>query len=509
MRIIRLLAVTLAACTGSPNNVQIELSPPVISSLDGTTTIAALVAADTTPLDGEPVHVTIAYKDRNGTAHDIAPIEGKTDARGVFHATIEGLSWDGVGTVTVAASSGVSGTAAFSVLDRTPPRIEILPPTTDLRVGPGLPLDVQVKITDEIGVSEVWIDGLGPIQGNRDTVVASGTLSTTLTFRMDVEQNAKAGPTIELHALASDLSGNYAAAPALTLTVDPAITIATPPGLQGSVLVAPSSGAPQLVNPRAIAISAKDNHLYVADQAPSGACFPSCIWRIDATSGAIDAAPLVVGTGRIEGVAFDATSDNLYYTDRPDHTARMTWNGSAYTGSTACSDPLKQQPQDPYHLIVDPALGLLIIDDNSPDVVRVATCSASSVGTALSTGGSFDQPRGIAAGRAGEIFVSDLSRDRVSRVDTATGAVTPFETDLQEPYGMEWVPGTTEWANTLMVAAYGDQIVASTRGTGSRAAAYLANPPVDLAFAGGTMYVVTAPGAAAGSRGRIFQVTGF
>jgi len=49
--------------------------------------------------------------------------------------------------------------------------------------------------------------------------------------------------------------------------------------------------------------------------------------------------------------------------------------------------------------------------------------------------------------------------------------------------------------------------VASTHGMGPLAAAYLRNSPIDLAFVGGTMFILTAP--SAGNRGRIYKVTGF
>ena len=236
MRRLGLLALC-AACTGDPDTVQVELSPSLISSIDGTTHVMAIVAAGTTPLDGEPVRITVDYTDRNGTAHPIDPIDAKTDSRRVVDATLSGLTWDGIGTVTVTTGNEVASSTTFTVLDRTPPKIEILPPTTDKHVGPGLPLDVQVRVTDEIGVSEVYLDATGGIDTNRRTVVSSGAQDTTITFRMNVNANAQAGPTIQLYALASDLSGNYASATAMTLTVDPGITIATPPGLSGSLLV--------------------------------------------------------------------------------------------------------------------------------------------------------------------------------------------------------------------------------------------------------------------------------
>ena len=100
-------------------------------------------------------------------------------------------------------------------------------------------------------------------------------------------------------------------------------------------------------------------------------------------------------------------------------------------------------------------------------------------------------PRGIAAGLSGELYVSDYNRDRISRVNGTTSAVTQFEGGMTEPYGMEWVGSASTWASSLMVAVFGDRIVVSTKGNGALAAAYLRNPPVDLTFNGDTMYVLT------------------
>ncbi len=502
MRISLLYALGLAACAGSPTTVEVQLAPSLISSLDGTTEISAIVAAESTPLEGMAVTATITYTDRNGTAHDVAPMAGKTDARGVFHATLTGLTWEGTGTVTVATGK-VTGAATFAVLDRTPPKVTILPPTTDLHVGPGLPLDVQVHVTDEIGVSEVTLAGTGGIDGGGTTVIASGSTDATVTFRMNVNPNANTGPTIQLQALASDLSGNLAAATPVTLTVDPTITIATPPGLSGSLLT--DGTATQLVNPRAIGLSPHDNMLYVADQAGTGACNPSCVWQIDPTSGAITATPFYVGTGQVEEVAFDATGDNIYISDRSNKVVRLTWNGTAYATATTCDDTTQQRPQDPYHLVFDATLGILVVDGNRNQVERLATCATTTVGTDFAMNPNFDAPRGIAAGAAGEFYVSDNNRDQVYKMTNA-GALSGFE-NIRQPWGMEWLAGgTSPFANTLLVASQGDRIIASTTGKGALAATYLRNPPIDLTVAGGTMYIVVQP--FAGTHGRVYKVTG-
>lgn len=500
------LAWVLAACSASPTTVEITLAPDLISSLDGTTEISALVAADSVPLDGVAVTATIDYTDRNGTAHMIMPLAGTTDKRGVFHAQVTGLSWDGTGKVTVAVDSAVSGDATFAVLDRTPPKLTILPPTTDLRVGPGLPLDVQVQVSDEIGISEVVIDGTGGINGTRQTVIPSGAVDTTMTFRMSIPIGVAAGPNVVLHALATDLSGNSAAANAMTLVVDPSITIATPPGLAGSLLV--DGTAQQLVDPRAIVTSPKDGHLYVADVARTGACNPSCVWRVDPATGAIDATPVFVATGTAQGLAVDATGDHLYISDAQNRVVQLTYSGTAYGAPAVCDNVAQQQPQDPVHLVVDATLGILVVDGNNKDVQKLTSCATTSVGQAMSMNGNFDDPRGIGLDPAGAIYVSDFNRDRVSKVDRASGAVTAFGA-ASSPWGVEWLAGgTTPYADTLMIAANGDRIVEALKaGAAPLAAAYLRNNPVDLAFIAGTMFVATGP--SGNNRGRIYKITGF
>ena len=393
------LCLFVAACSGDPTGIDVELAPQIISSLDGTLGVAVLVHDDASPLDDQPVRITVDYTDRNGVPHAIDQVDGTTDTRGRFEASLVGFEWDGVGTVTVETAADLRATATFTVLDRTPPKVEILPPTTNNKVGPGLPLDVQVRVTDEIGVSEVVFDGDTLANGSRSTIVASGTQMTTLTFRTSVSLAATS--TIQLNAIATDLSGNIGVATALTLMVDPTITIATPPGLTATELV-DGMAVNKLTAPRALAVSLKDAHIYVADNG-GGNCNGACIWRVDATTGAIDANPIHTGQGDIEGVAFDATGDNLYFSDRANRVGRLTWNGTNYAAPTACNDAAAQRPQDPYHLVFDTALGILSVDGNRRELSRVATCAAATVGTSVTANQAFEAPRGIALGPAGEL----------------------------------------------------------------------------------------------------------
>lgn len=494
------LGLLAISCAGDPSAVEVELSPSVISSLDGTTSVTALIRDLDQPLADIVARATVSYVDRNGEPHEIEPVDGTSDDRGVFHADLSGLSFDGTGVVTVETTGGISGSASFSVLDRTPPTVVIDPPAAGA-VGPGLPLDVRVHATDEIGISQITFSD--ELFGGRTTIVASGQLDATQTFRLQVPDRA----TIDLHALAVDLSGNIAVATTVTLPIDPGITIATPPDLVGSLVV--TGSATQLVSPRALVMSTQDNHLYVADAAGSGVCDPSCIWRVDPVTGAIDATPVVVGQGVIEGVAVDATSDNLFFSDRSNRVGRLTWNGTAYVGPVApCADPAQQSPQDPMHLVIDGALGILLADDNDNDVIRLATCTAGGTGTTFSVDANLDKPRGIALGALGEVYVSEGDRDRVVRVDRDTGATSVFQTGLAGAYGMEWLSGgTSAYADSLLVASTDGRTVESTRGLGNTAVAFLRTGPVDLALDNGSLYILTAP--ANGSRGRIYKVTGF
>ena len=77
----------------------------------------------------------------------------------------------------------------------------------------------MVHAKDEIGISQVFFEATA---GNRDrsTVIASGSIDTTVGFDYKVE-NVSIGSTVTLFALAADLSGNQAAAQPVMVTVVP------------------------------------------------------------------------------------------------------------------------------------------------------------------------------------------------------------------------------------------------------------------------------------------------
>lgn len=213
---LALLAVPLAACASDPNDVMVQLAPEVISSLDGTLQVHAILLGDNEPLPDKPMDVTLAYTDRNGMAHAITPASGKTDKAGAFDASFQGLMWDGSGTVT-ATSGSLTGTATFAVLDRTPPKVTITPPTS---VPRNTDITISVHVTDEIGVSQVFFDTSRTFNGNfnRDrATITTGAGDVTVQFDMAVPDAP--GTMITLYALGQDMSGNQAAAAPVTVTV--------------------------------------------------------------------------------------------------------------------------------------------------------------------------------------------------------------------------------------------------------------------------------------------------
>jgi len=220
MRFIPLLLLSLTACSADTDSVVIELAPDVVSSIDGTLGVRATAFADRAPASGETISITVAYTDRNGTSHDILPIEGETNDNGVFEGTVTGLTWDGIGTITATLpDAAIEAKATFSVLDRTPPTVTITPPANNqVRVGADVRITVHAK--DEIGISQVYFEaGDGNFGRDRATLIASGSIDAIAGFDFKVPDAQPVGSMITLHALAADLSGNLGAAAPITVTV--------------------------------------------------------------------------------------------------------------------------------------------------------------------------------------------------------------------------------------------------------------------------------------------------
>lgn len=216
-----LLCLPLAACT-SPNDIQITLQPEVISSLSGELNVHAVVYDDNDPVGNDKaIDLAVEYTDRNGVAHSIAPISGKTNGRGEIDATFTGLSWDGTGKVTASVDK-ITGEAAFSVLDRSPPVVTIEPPTGST-VHVASNTAVTVHVTDEIGLSSVTLQASTDVgnggNGRQRTAIFSGATDEMVQFDFGQFQNAQVGQTVTLYAMAADLSGNLGVATPIMVTV--------------------------------------------------------------------------------------------------------------------------------------------------------------------------------------------------------------------------------------------------------------------------------------------------
>lgn len=214
----------LAACAAT-NEVEVVLTPDLISSIDGSLTVDVTALDNRKLIGGDKVDVTVDYTDRNGTAHTIAPLAATIDDNGSFTGTFKGLTWDGTGLVTATVhgrDGDVTNSATFAVLDRTPPAVEITPPA-QIRINTDT--QVTVHVADEIGVSQVYFEanfsnGGGNNNGSRGRIVASGSLDSSVQFTVRAN-DTQVGATVTLYALAEDLSGNQAAAKPIVLTVAP------------------------------------------------------------------------------------------------------------------------------------------------------------------------------------------------------------------------------------------------------------------------------------------------
>ncbi len=417
---------------------------------------------------------------------------------------------------TAAVAAAVAGTGCdrsptSAHRDRRPPEVTILPPTQDLAIGPGLPFDLPVQVSDEGGVAEVRVEVAGEAVASFASLAAAGSSGGILTFEVDVPGGAVAGPTVVVYAVAEDLAGNIAAAEPLTLTVDPAITIAVPAGLAGSKLLEGVAGE-ILDDPAAIERSPKDGYLYVADNSGGATCGGGCIRQVDPTTGMIAAGAVFVGAGRIEGLAFDATGDTLFLSDRPDRLVRLTYTaGVGYGGATQCVNAGASDPDQPFHLVVDTANGVVVVDqgDDRLKKLAVADCSPISSPTDV-TGGTFTNAWGLARLPDGDYVVSDEGSEEIVRV-SAAGVTSLYEAlSLKAPRGIAWLSGgSSAFADALFVASTGSKRIVATRGTfSSRTAVHLRNEPVDVALAPDrTLFVLTQP--SNGDRGRIYKVTGY
>jgi hypothetical protein len=238
--------VCFAACSSppKPDHVSLTLAPGIVGSQSGTIEAEAAVTDGKQLLSGWSVLLHVDYTDRNGMAHMIADVTGKTDDSGTAATSFTGLSWEGSGTITASVLDGkgmpaldpkkdpVTISETFSVLDETPPSVMITAPA-DMAViprvggGGGGPMDapftVTVNATDEIGISQIFVqvatsDGNTNIDRTSSKIVASGTTMGTASFNFD-GRNTAPGTTATIYAMAADMSGNLAVSAPIMISI--------------------------------------------------------------------------------------------------------------------------------------------------------------------------------------------------------------------------------------------------------------------------------------------------
>jgi hypothetical protein len=226
-RLVYLIAITQVVGCAQTDDIVVELSPDVISSLDGTAHVRATALSGGESMSGEPMTLTVAYTDRNGVDHAIDSVTGKTGENGVFEGTLVGLTWDGAGTVTAEVSKDgkvVDGTATFAVIDRSPPVVTITPPAGNtIRIN--TQVSIAVHITDEIGISSASCDTTGGgnnnnCRGGGRTTFAAGDTDVTVNFDYQAS-DTQVGEMVTFYALAGDLSGNLGVASPVVVAIVP------------------------------------------------------------------------------------------------------------------------------------------------------------------------------------------------------------------------------------------------------------------------------------------------
>jgi hypothetical protein len=224
----------------TPDHVSLTLAPSVVSSQSATITAEATVTHGTQLLQGWSVLLHVDYTDRNGATHAITDTTSKSDNVGVVSTTFTGLKWEGAGTVTAsvldakgmaaldAKKMPVTTAESFSVLDESPPTVTITAPAMNAMIARdprnnSAPFTVSVEATDEIGVSQIFVQVVTPngntnIDRSRSTLVASGTTDAKASFGFD-GRDTQPGTTAMIYAMAADMSGNLAVATPVMISI--------------------------------------------------------------------------------------------------------------------------------------------------------------------------------------------------------------------------------------------------------------------------------------------------
>ncbi len=218
-----------------PDRVKLMLAPDVISSESGTLKAQANVLAGDTQLDGWTVKLHVDYQDRNDAMHAVDDAMDKSDNTGLVVGTFTGLKWEGAGTVTASLldkagnpaldtkKNPITSQATFSVTDESPPVVMITSPAIGATVSRANgTMTVNVSATDEIGVSQVYVQVATSMSNtNLDrtrSTIATGSTSVTGQFGFDTG-NVNAGTMVTIYAMAADMSGNLGVATPVTVTL--------------------------------------------------------------------------------------------------------------------------------------------------------------------------------------------------------------------------------------------------------------------------------------------------
>lgn len=218
----------------APDHVTVALAPDVVSSESGTLAAEAVVLAGNSELKGWTVKLHADYADRNATMHAVDDASNKSDGVGRVLGSFGGLKWEGAGTVTAsvldaagnpaldAQKNPISATATFSVLDESPPTLMIMSPAAGATVSRTNGLTVNIAATDEIGVSQVYVQ-VATANGNTNldrtrSTIATGSTTANGEFQFDTG-NINTGTTVTIYAMAADMSNNLGVAAPVTITL--------------------------------------------------------------------------------------------------------------------------------------------------------------------------------------------------------------------------------------------------------------------------------------------------
>lgn len=217
-----------------PDRVNVALAPEVISSESGVLAVEATVLDGNNQLKDWTVKLHADYTDRNGMAHMLDDVAGKSDGTGRVLGSFAGLKWEGAGMLTASvvdpagnpaldpAKNPITAQATFSVLDESPPVLTITSPASGASMPRGNGLTVTVTGADEIGVSQLYVQ-VATANGNTNldrtrSTIATGSTSVTGQFGFDTG-NVTAGTMVTIYAMGADMSNNLGVAAPVTITL--------------------------------------------------------------------------------------------------------------------------------------------------------------------------------------------------------------------------------------------------------------------------------------------------